>query len=137
MTRINEIRTRASKASSGPWKSEGIDVLHGTGFAGQATDEHFGEVWTCVARTKIERLEKGERFHDAQFIAGSREDVPYLLGLIRRMRVYVASCEWDGEICVGEEIQYVCPECRTPVTDGEHKSDCSFKALLVESKESS
>ena len=75
---LDEIEARCNAASSGPWISfiEGIDHTSGSDFIMTGTPEERGE--------DIEL--SGATHEDQIFIAHARQDIPALIGEIRRLR---------------------------------------------------
>lgn len=68
MSRVEEIRKRCEAATSGPWE------IH----------RMFRQVWSPKTQLFVSCEADGEEDPDANFIAHSREDVPYLLALIEK-----------------------------------------------------
>lgn len=76
--RLDAIRAREQKATEGPWEVY-IDSTTATPWAVQAGRGLFG----AVARAATDQADYGKA--DIEFIAASREDVPWLLAEVERL----------------------------------------------------
>ena len=68
--RIEEIKARAEAATPGPWLVHPHESAEGQ----LVVDEHYDNVAECYVP------------EDATFIAHAREDIPYLLAEVERLR---------------------------------------------------
>jgi hypothetical protein len=91
MDRLDEIRARVEAATPGPWEWD--DSEWHRGFYAQEGrplgDRSIGELSAGdidVLRAHIDEEYLTGRLADAAFIAAAREDVPWLLAQIRRLR---------------------------------------------------
>jgi len=80
-TKLQEIRDRADKATVGPWKLWGMDVMH----------DPVGDsnIDTALLIANTEDPHRGLRTFNAEFIAHARQDVPYLLDAIERLENFI------------------------------------------------
>jgi hypothetical protein len=102
---LQEIEDRAARATSGPWRSAGIDndgmthidsaeqLLISPGKSERTVDTPIGECWEEP---------------DVAFIAHAREDIPRLVATVRSLQQPVTPCAGDCDEGYGP-----CAECRT------------------------
>jgi hypothetical protein len=79
--RLQEIRERAEKATPGPWKAE---------FGGVYPPESAARLESDLAGMAFLWPLPGGNEEDAEFIAASRADVPYLLQLVTEQQNEIA-----------------------------------------------
>ena len=78
--RLNEIRARAEAATPGPWVAYGNTVeQEKTGWHTVVGTEMTGQAYMAYERLTTKN-------EDAIFIAHAREDIPYLLAEVERLR---------------------------------------------------
>ena len=88
--RIEKIRQRAEAATQGPWRAYGNTVeQENTG-----CHQVVGTELTGVGYMAYERLTT--KNEDATFIAHAREDIPYLLAEVERLRAALTLACRDG-----------------------------------------
>jgi hypothetical protein len=78
--RLQEIRERAEKATPGPWKAE---------FGGVYPPESAARLESDLAGMAFLWPLPGGKEEDAEFIAASREDIPYLLQLVTEQQMKI------------------------------------------------
>lgn len=85
--RLAEIDARQAGATGGPWKADTYDYGEEYWFGGQVTDEPSGGE-SVVSPCGFIAGNDGntQTVKDADFIAASRTDVPWLLAELRRCR---------------------------------------------------
>ena len=89
MSRRDEIRERVEGATPGPWEwvaegpGEGNITLRTTG---RGYDDHILTPHVCEACEKRGARCLAPTAENAAFIAAAREDVPFLLGEVERLR---------------------------------------------------
>lgn len=109
--KIEEIRARAEKATPGPWKTHLVDDT-------SVVTEDGTDVCTTCDSSQAEREDgynvEYERMEaDAAFIAHVREDIPYLLAELDRLKAH-----WDG-VCEKRTLaDRLRGHYRTAITDG-------------------
>lgn len=81
-TRLREIAERENKATNGPWNLHGIDVNRVTLAKWRRCIVFHGKSDACECEPKEAEL----LLRDAKFIAHSRQDVPWLLALVKKQR---------------------------------------------------
>lgn len=91
--KLNEIKERTEKATSGPWEADLSRVYYG-----EENDELVCEIW--------------KSFDDATFIAHAREDVPALVAEVERLNAEISDRE-DSHIKLYNDYQRVVDALRT------------------------
>jgi len=118
--RLEEIEARAAKATPGPWESDGVRVYS------YHSKCKYGLVADCDLELAIKGAEP-QLPYDPDFIAHTREDVPWLRQIVRELLAQYAAMqeplEWlasieecgDGFVVgdpMNEEHAKHCPECQ-------------------------
>jgi hypothetical protein len=85
MTRLEEIRKRCDEASEGPWKA------HPGGPVGGRDEWRF--IGPVIGHGWIDNDSVYCEPEDAEFIAHSREDIPYLLAIVKNLRTELRLAE--------------------------------------------
>lgn len=92
MDRLSEIRARCDAATPGPWDIGGIrkNLI-------QTANAPFCEVCTVRGGSSFQEID-GQQKSNAAFIAHAREDIPYLLSEIERLKQAnkISEDAWDG-----------------------------------------
>lgn len=124
MTRIDEIRERCEKATPAPWElsecvSDPSSDISVSIFHHVKGNEYIkiGDWWGSDPND-------GKDAANHAFIAHSREDIPYLLGLVERMAGLIEKAQF-----VGGDVDY-CPWCFHG--EPKHKPTCPAAAILKE-----
>ncbi len=84
-SRLAEIRSRCEKATAGPWRNtenSNPQLQRGNPTIESASGTRICTAWDLM-KAGIPR-EKG-RLHNSDFLAHAREDVPWLLGLVKTL----------------------------------------------------
>lgn len=79
--KLNEIKERAEKATSGPW----LALYEGTN----------AEIYSTKTAEDICEITAKDEYHaeDAEFISNAREDVPALVAEVERLQAQLEKCE--------------------------------------------
>lgn len=128
--RLEQIEARADAATEGPWESMragliGTRVVHVDGEWDELVPDEFIMMVTPALR----------KIDDAEFIANAREDVPYLLALVREQQARLnkaASLHYPIEGIMGMESCGVCADAE----GNEEPWPCSTSAALSATEES-
>ena len=79
MDRLDDIRARVAKASDGPWENDGDSEDNRGGLINKDYSLTVGD--GCMAAcAKMS-------FADAEFAAHAREDIPWLIAEVKRLRM--------------------------------------------------
>lgn len=80
--RLTEIAARAAAATPGPWTNYGTDLYRSSATGGFRLMDLLGSFTPEV---------DNQSFRNAKFVAAAREDVPWLLAEVERLRTVVAA----------------------------------------------
>ena len=124
--RLDEIRARTEAATPGPWRAYGNTVEQEKTGCHQVVGTEFTG-WGYMAHERLTTKDE-----DATFIANARNDIPYLLAEIERLRSALEGCAGDG--CWAVTV----PDCLTefPMDPAEWCPACIAIAALTEGGES-
>lgn len=90
MSRLDEIRKRTEAATEGPWKNDGWDNFNPDTLEACCVVEFPKDIVAVFVNADgcdtWEEARSTNAANDADFIAHSREDIPYLLGLVDRLK---------------------------------------------------
>lgn len=115
---LKEIQKRANAASPGPWFD------HYNKIWSQPECERLPDDANPVAWTDASHGDTPDRPDDTQFIAHAREDIPALIGEVRKLKALLKKLEFRGD---HSEMTKCCPDC---VGYPKHQNDCELAEAL-------
>ena len=93
MSRVDDIRARADKATRGPWKNANKSVrVQGTQCCNRAPTGYKGGICNCLGGGALDGVNSPvnkQALANAIFIAHARDDVPWLLSEVARLTTIV------------------------------------------------
>ena len=115
--KFEKIKARLQSATPGPWE---VDLLMHTYYAIRIVDPRMSDGYRRIAYTRMLTYPSIDGKADAEFIAGSRQDIEYLIKKVESLVEHLRAIQWGGN--------GMCPDCCS--RREEHNPGCDLDELL-------